>query len=135
MNDERTGVSDDPDLHALQVANMLARGRLRMWFEVEPRDAVDIKLPHPEIQGPYNELGEECPWPWDPIQLAGAPIGQYRCGYCMAMVVAGMEHLDYGPVDEKGMNWLDKSYAEYVRQEQENNPDRDSHPLHAWDIE
>jgi len=31
----------------------------------------------------------------EPQQLAGAALGQYRCSYCDAMCVAGMEHLDY----------------------------------------
>src|SRR5213596_2743735 len=79
----------------------------RPWHEIRPRDAMDLGLPHDEIQGPYNENGDECPWPWDPIQLKGAPLGQYRCPYCMAMVMAGMDHLDYGPLDEHGRSWLD----------------------------
>lgn len=41
------------------------------------------------------ENGERCPWPWEPQQLTAAPLGQYRCPYCMAMVVAGMPHIDY----------------------------------------
>lgn len=70
------------------------------WTEITPKDAVErkLQLPHPEVQGPYDENGEECPWPWEPIQLKGAPLGQYHCGYCGAMVMAGMEHLDYGPL-------------------------------------
>lgn len=84
------------------------------WHEFTPRWAMEnqIQLPHPEIQGPYNENGEECPWPWEPIQLKGAPLGQYRCKYCMAMVMAGMEHVDYGPLDADGKNWLDRTDEE-----------------------
>lgn len=80
----------------------------KMWHEIEPRDALEIRLPNDEVQGPYNENGVECPWPWDPIQLKGAPLGQYRCPYCFAMVMAGMEHLDYGPVDAEGRSWLEQ---------------------------
>jgi hypothetical protein len=72
----------------------------RPWHGIEPKDAVDLVLPHPEIQGPYDEEGNECPWPWDPIQLAGAPLGQYHCPYCGAMVLAGMDHVDYGADDD-----------------------------------
>lgn len=36
-----------------------------------------------------------CPWPFEPWQLYGAPLGQYHCPYCGSMVLAGMEHLDY----------------------------------------
>jgi hypothetical protein len=79
----------------------------RPWHEIEPKYAMELWLPNPDVQGPYNENGEECPWPWEPIQLKGAPIGQYRCRYCGAMVLAGMEHVDYGPKDEQGRSWLD----------------------------
>lgn len=68
----------------------------RSWTEIAPADAIELRLPDDEVQGPYNDMGEECPWPWDPIQLKGAPIGQYHCPYCGAMVLAGMDHIDYG---------------------------------------
>jgi hypothetical protein len=45
----------------------------------------------PGIDGP----GTFCPWPFDPAQLVGQPIGQYHCPYCGSMVVAGIGHLDY----------------------------------------
>jgi hypothetical protein len=67
----------------------------RKWTEIDPKDATGIVLPHPDIEGPLNEMGEPCPWPWDPIQLKFAPIGQYHCPYCLAMVIAGMDHIDY----------------------------------------
>ena len=74
----------------------------RSWREIEPADAVNIVLPRDDIAGPLNEEGEPCPWPWDPIQLRGAPIGQYHCPYCGAMCVAGMDHPDYAEVDPCG---------------------------------
>jgi len=89
-----------------------------MWHEVEPRDAVDLELPDDAVQGPYNEMGEECPWPWEPIQLKGTPMGQYHCSYCGAMCVAGVEHVDYGPKDENGLTQLDRDYIEYLKQEE-----------------
>lgn len=46
--------------------------------------------------GPRNEMGEPCVWPYDPILMTGQPLGQYHCGWCGAMVVAGMPHPDYG---------------------------------------
>lgn len=64
----------------------------RFWYEVAPVDAVGLILKGDE--GPLNDTGETCPWPWDPQQLVGAPIGQYHCEYCGAMVVAGVRHLD-----------------------------------------
>lgn len=51
-----------------------------------------------DITAPLNEEGERCPWPWGPQRLTGVPIGQYHCPYCGAMVMAGMEHIDYADV-------------------------------------
>jgi len=66
------------------------------WQDINPADAVDINLAKRlDITAPLNENGERCPWPWEPQQLKTAPLGQYRCSYCLAMCVAGMEHLDY----------------------------------------
>lgn len=77
----------------------------RSWTEIEPKDAVNLKLPHLEIQGPLNEMGDECPWPWEPQQLGGAPIGQYHCGYCGGMNVAGVRHLDWSD-DPEVQRWV-----------------------------
>lgn len=67
------------------------------WHSIAPADAVDIDLTaRLDITAPHNEMGERCPWPWDPQQLVGAPIGQYHCEYCGAMVLAGIPHIDYG---------------------------------------
>lgn len=69
---------------------------MRQWHEITPKDATNIDLSKDlSITAPLNEEGERCPWPWDPQQLVGAPIGQYHCRYCGAMVIAGMPHLDY----------------------------------------
>jgi hypothetical protein len=69
---------------------------MRNWFDIAPEDAVDINLAKDlTVTAPLNELGERCPWPWEPQQLVGAPLGQYRCSYCNAMVMAGMAHIDY----------------------------------------
>jgi hypothetical protein len=73
---------------------------VRHWTKIEPENATDIVLPRDDINGPVNELGEPCPWPWEPQQLKGAPMGQYHCGYCGAMVVAGMQHIDYTGLDD-----------------------------------
>lgn len=79
-----------------------------IWSDIEPADATKIVLARPEhelpadvavrldIAAPHNENGERCPWPWEPQQLAGAPLGQYHCPYCGAMVIAGVPHIDYG---------------------------------------
>lgn len=72
---------------------------VRHWTDFTPEQAVDIDLTEPpylDIVAPLNEAGERCPWPWDPEQLKGAPIGQYHCRHCGAMVLAGIPHIDYG---------------------------------------
>lgn len=68
------------------------------WTDFTPIEAVDIVLTESQylhIGAPLNEEGERCPWPWEPEQLTGAPMGQYHCPYCGAMVMAGMPHIDY----------------------------------------
>jgi hypothetical protein len=73
------------------------------WHSISPAEALqrDLDLTvRLDITAPHNEMGERCPWPWDPQQLVGAPIGQYHCRYCGAMVLAGIPHIDYGPDDE-----------------------------------
>jgi hypothetical protein len=44
-----------------------------------------------------NENGEVCPYPFDPHGLVGAPMGQYHCPYCGAMIIAGGPHINYDP--------------------------------------
>lgn len=66
------------------------------WFDITPADAVTLDLSQrTDIDAPLNEAGERCPWPWEPQQLTGVPMGQYHCRYCGAMVIAGIAHLDY----------------------------------------
>lgn len=66
------------------------------WFNISPKDAQSLDLSKRlDIVAPHNEAGERCPWPWDPQQLTNAPMGQYHCAYCGAMVIAGIPHLDY----------------------------------------
>jgi hypothetical protein len=73
---------------------------VQAWTDIQPKDAKDIDLTRDlHISAPLNEQGERCPWPWEPQQLIGAPIGQFHCSYCGAMVMAGMPHIDYAPDD------------------------------------
>ena len=68
----------------------------RPWHEIEPKDAVNLVLPHPDVlDAPRDEDGEVCPWPWEPQQRVGWPMGQYHCSYCGSMVIAGVPHPDY----------------------------------------
>jgi hypothetical protein len=75
---------------------MIAQGAPRSWRDIAPEDATDINLATDlSIDAPLNEEGERCPWPWEPQQLVGVPMGQYHCEYCGAMCVAGVPHPDY----------------------------------------
>jgi hypothetical protein len=68
---------------------------VKSWRDIEPEDATKLRCDGKEIQGPLNEMGEECPWPWEPQQLKGAPLGQFHCSYCGGMVIAGIPHPDW----------------------------------------
>jgi hypothetical protein len=73
--------------------------KVQRWQDITPQDAAKRRINltvRLDITAPLNEQGERCPWPWEPQQLVGAPLGQYHCPYCGAMCVAGMEHPDYG---------------------------------------
>lgn len=73
------------------------------WSSITPRQAAERRLNlsiHLDITAPLNEMGERCPWPWEPEQLIGVPLGQYHCGYCGAMVMAGIRHLDYKEMND-----------------------------------
>lgn len=68
------------------------------WTNYTPQQAADLKLDlsvRLDISAPINEMGERCPWPWEPQQLIGVPIGQYHCPYCGGKVMAGLPHLDW----------------------------------------
>ncbi len=69
---------------------------VKRWQDITPAEAVGINLTERlDITAPINENGERCPWPWDPQQLTGAPMGMFHCAFCGAMVLAGVEHTDY----------------------------------------
>lgn len=68
----------------------------RSWQDVEPPEAAKMTLEELEqIDRPTNEMDEICPWPWEPQQLGGAPLGQYHCRYCGGMQMAGLPHADW----------------------------------------
>lgn len=74
----------------------------RSWRDIAPEHAVNIDLSADlSIDAPLNEAGERCPWPWEPQQLKGVPMGQYHCVYCGAMCVAGVAHPDYRDLNEE----------------------------------
>lgn len=74
---------------------------IRRWQDVSIEEAVDIDLRERlDITAPLTQEGKRCPWPWDPQQLVGVPLGQYHCPYCGEMVIAGMDHIDYREEEE-----------------------------------
>lgn len=74
----------------------------RYWYDILPNEATKFKEGIPAECAPLNEMGEPCPWPWDPQQLSGAPIGQYHCPYCGGMQLAGLKHLDVRDTSSHG---------------------------------
>jgi hypothetical protein len=68
-----------------------------LWTDITPEVAAKMTMEALEaVEGnPVNEMGERCPWPWEPQQLVGVPLGQYHCPFCGAMVIAGIPHVDY----------------------------------------
>lgn len=69
---------------------------MRKWHEIAPEDAVGIDLSkRTDIIAPLTSGGERCPWPWEPQQRVGVPLGMYHCSYCGDMVMAGVPHTDY----------------------------------------
>jgi hypothetical protein len=67
---------------------------VRSWRDVSPEEAAGI-TDLSTLELPLNELGTVCPWPWEPQQLTGVPLGQYHCPWCGAMCLAGTPHPDY----------------------------------------
>lgn len=66
------------------------------WWDITPVNAMKLDLhKRHDIVAPLNELGERCPWPWDPQQLAGVADTLYPCWYCGAICVAGAPHRTY----------------------------------------
>jgi hypothetical protein len=54
--------------------------------------------PEAVVDPPHNEMGEPCPWPYDPMVIVAngpVPLGMYHCPYCGTMVIAGLPHPDY----------------------------------------
>lgn len=82
---------------------------MRHWTSVTSAEAAKMEAEeiNATIQLPMNMEGEVCPWPWEPQQLKGAPMGMYHCSYCGSMEVAGYPHSDF--VDQAGLDafWVD----------------------------
>lgn len=78
----------------------------RHWTELTPAQAAAEFGDNPDgligsdVILPLTQDGQECPFPYDPEQLIGQPLGQYHCPYCGDMVVAGVPHVDYRGQEE-----------------------------------
>lgn len=80
---------------------------IRRWQDITPADAAGLDLSQDlTVTAPLTMDGRRCPWPWEPQQLTGVAMGQYHCGYCGEMVVAGMEHPDYAGLDDDYTRWV-----------------------------
>jgi hypothetical protein len=92
-------------LGPLYLWGAVARSKMawKDWRHISPAEAGKHKLDLSKdlsILAPINELGERCPWPWEPQQLVNAPLGQYHCSYCGGMQCAGVPHIDWSDFDE-----------------------------------
>jgi hypothetical protein len=75
---------------------------MKHWYEISPEEAAKQRLDlskRTDIKAPKNEEGEVCPFPWEPQLLTGAPLNQFHCQFCGAVVVAGIPHVDYSDVE------------------------------------
>jgi hypothetical protein len=89
------------------------------WQDIDPKDATEIDCTtRPDLNPPRTQTGNVCPWPWEPQQLTGVPLGQYHCGYCGEMVVAGVPHPDYGNSGDDSGDSFSQTFSQ--------NPDDDS---------
>jgi hypothetical protein len=69
------------------------------WRDIDPADATGIDCSErPDIIAPLNELGQRCPWPWEPQQRQRPESEDgryYPCPFCGACVEAAEPHIDY----------------------------------------
>lgn len=69
------------------------------WTHIDPADAAGFDLRRTsEIEGPLNEHGEVCPWPWEFQQLTFEANRVHTCSYCGTMGTPGLVHPDYRAV-------------------------------------
>jgi len=48
--------------------------------------------------------------PFNPIIYLNKPIGMFHCPWCGEMILAGIPHINYPPID-----WDDQEYNELVK--------------------
>ncbi len=106
----------------------------RRWQDIDPGKEPH-PLPHDGIHGPKNEIGQECPWPWQP-QYASTdmPIASFYCHDCGAEVVAGFYHPDYSEEGAKELVEKQKRYRQYVLENQSAEYRTTSNPKLAPDL-
>lgn len=87
----------------------------RHWTDLTPQQAWDEFNESPDgmigsdVELPLNEMDEPCPWPYEPQQLVGVPMGMYHCPYCGAMSMAGLPHPDYVGLSDLELTELTES--------------------------
>lgn len=70
-------------------------GPSRSWTEFTADEAQHLDLSvRTDIRAPVNQEREPCPWPWEP-ETRHFLVGQYKCNYCGAWVIAGVRHPNY----------------------------------------
>lgn len=66
------------------------------WTLIEDEDTHGLDLRNDRhIQGPLNNLGFLCPWPWEVGNADFDPDVTHECSYCGQQSTPGMEHPDY----------------------------------------
>lgn len=66
------------------------------WKLLDPHEAAGLDLRNvPEVAGPLNSEGIECPWPWEFQLLDFRPSEVHTCSGCGEKGTPGMEHPDF----------------------------------------
>lgn len=106
------------------------------WTQIPPDIAARLPvevLTSGDIVFPLIDPGLEledghCPWPWEPQQLVGVPMGQYHCGYCGSMELAGIQHSDarrWCNFNAETLRWEDAWYEPLPFESEGDGPPRD----------
>lgn len=71
------------------------------WNVIPPEEAVGLDLrTDPTVEGPLNENGKVCPWPWEVQQQPFQVEAMHTCSYCGSVGTPGLPHQDFRDVLE-----------------------------------
>jgi len=72
------------------------------WDTIPPEHAVGLDLStDSDIQGPVNEHGVVCPWPWE-VQQQTFQVGSlHTCSHCGSVGTPGLPHQDHRDLMEE----------------------------------